>query len=71
MRVRFHRDHASVREFCATVPPSVHVLPSEKELREAVERAAEFHQRRATLQRARSERYEALLAVPVDHPVLD
>jgi len=71
MRVRFHRDQASVPEICATAPSPVHVLRSEEELREAVERAAEFHQRTATLLRARSEHYEALLAIPVNHPVLD
>jgi len=71
MRVRFHREHASVRVICATVPCSFHVLRSEEELHEAVERAAEFHQRTATLLRARSEQYEAMLAIPVHHPVLD
>lgn len=71
MRARFHREPASLPEIGATVHSSVHVLRSEEELREAVERAAEFHKRTATLLRARSEHYEAILATPLDYSVLD
>ncbi len=71
MRVRFHPEHASLPEIGTTVPSSVHVLRSDEELREAVERAAEFHKRTATLLRERSEHYEAILAIPLDHSVLD
>lgn len=70
MRVPFHREHASVPEICATMPSSVHVLRSEEELREAVERAAKYHKRTARLLRARSEYYEAL-GHSADHPALD
>jgi hypothetical protein len=69
--MRFHRERASVPKICVTVPSSVHVLRSEEELREAVERAAEFHEQTATLLRTRFERYEALLTIRVDRPVLD
>jgi hypothetical protein len=69
--MRSHREHASVPEVSAPRLSSVHVLRSEDELREAVQRAAEFHKRTATLLRARSDQYQALLEIPVDHPVLD
>ncbi len=71
MRVRFHREVASLPERGATAHSSVHVLRNEEELREAVERAAEFHKRTATLLRARSEHYEAILATPLDHSLVD
>lgn len=71
MRMRFHRGHAPLPEIRATVPSSVHVLRSGEELREAVERAAAFHRRTATLLRARSEHYEAILAIPFDRSRLD
>jgi hypothetical protein len=69
MRVRFHSEHASLPEIGATtVRSSVHVLRNEEELREAVERAAAFHKRTATLLHARSDHYEAILAAPIDLP---
>jgi hypothetical protein len=72
MRVRFHRNHVSAAPSIVSAPShSVHVLRSEEELHEAVERAAEFHQRTATLLRARSEHYEALLAIRLDQSTLD
>ena len=70
--MRSHRAHALVPEVPSPRLSSVHVLQSEDELREAIERAAEFHQRTATLLRSRSDRYEALLlATPVNRPALD
>jgi hypothetical protein len=42
----------------------VHVLRDEEDLREALERAAEFDQRTADALQARSARYRSLLADP-------
>jgi len=72
MKLRFHRQRVSVPKCCGTdAGPSIHILRTEDEFREAVERAAEFHQRTATMLRARSEQYEALLAPSLDHCASD
>lgn len=64
MNMRFHRASRSTHEITPPAHNSVHVLRDEQDLREALQRAAEFDQRTADLLLNRSARYQALLAHP-------
>jgi hypothetical protein len=62
MNMRFHRASHRTHEITQPASTSVHVLRDEDDLREAIQRAAEFDQRTADLLLNRSARYRSLLA---------
>jgi hypothetical protein len=64
MNMRFHRASRRTHEITQPASTSVHVLRDEEDLREALQRAAEFDQRTADLLATRSARYQSLLAHP-------
>jgi hypothetical protein len=61
MNMRFHRASRRTHEITQRTSNSVHVLRDEQDLREALERAAEFDQRTAEELLTRSAHYRALL----------
>jgi hypothetical protein len=64
MNMRFHRASRRTHEITQPASRSVHVLRDEQDLRDALQRAAEFDRRTADLLLNRSARYQALLAQP-------
>jgi hypothetical protein len=64
MNMRFHRASDTTHEITPPASTSVHVLRDEKDLRKALERAAEFDRRTADLLLTRSAHYRALLGEP-------
>ncbi len=62
MHMRFHRGNHTGTELWSPEKPSVHVLNDDEDLRAALQRAAEFHQRTADALLTRSAHYRALLA---------
>ena len=66
MKKRFHRGTQTTPQATIHRHPAVHVLNDEQDLREALERAAAFDQRRAEMLATRSAHYRALLAEPAD-----
>ncbi len=66
MKMRFHRGNQASPEIATTRTCSVHVLKDERDLREALRRAAEFDQRTADMLLSRSAHYRALLSESPD-----
>lgn len=64
MRKRSHRGTATAPENGTIRTPSVHVLRDEADLRQALQRAAEFDQRTADMLLSRSAHYRSLLSEP-------
>ena len=64
MKMRFHRGNQARPEIATRRTRSVHVLRDERDLREALQRAAEFDQRTADVLLSRSAHYRALLSEP-------
>jgi hypothetical protein len=60
MHMPFHRGHRT-HEITLPASTSVHVLHDEKDLREALKRAADFDQRTADALLSRSAHYRSLL----------
>ena len=61
MNMRFHRASNRTHEIAQRECTSVHVLSDEEDLREALQRAADFDQRTADILLTRSARYRSLL----------
>ncbi len=71
--MRLRRADGPPSEVISLKRSSVHVLRTEEELREAVERASEFDQRAADTLHTRSQHYRTLIATPLHQadPVLE
>jgi hypothetical protein len=65
MHMPFHRGRRT-HEITLRASTSVHVLRDEQDLREALQRAADFDQRTADALLSRSAHYRALLADPLE-----
>jgi hypothetical protein len=66
MRMRFHRGTQQAPQSGPPKNRSVHVLSDEQDLREALQRAAEYDQRTADMLLSRSAHYRSLLAQPAE-----
>lgn len=64
MNMRFHRASQGTHEIAQPASTSVHVLRDEQDLREALERAANFDKRTVDQLLTRSAHYRALLGDP-------
>ena len=64
--MRLRRADGPPSEVISLQRSSVHILRTEEELREAVERAAEFDQRAADVLHTRSQHYRTLASTPLN-----